>query len=180
MTFGAENEYLFTAYDIVNTWAEEDIANVIYAYGEEVLARKIARMIVEARVQGPITSSKQLAEIIEKKLGRGGVRFTKQGPKKITHPATKTFQALRIAVNNELEHLRTALEKAFALLKPQGVLAVISYHSLEDRIVKQYFKEWAKREKGIEYTKKPTVPNDEELQRNPRSRSAKLRIIIKQ
>lgn len=179
MTFGTPADYLFDASDIVNTWAEEDIANVIYAYGEDVLARKIAKMIVEARAVAPIVQSKQLAQIIEAKLGRGGLRFTKQGPKKITHPATKTFQALRIAVNNELEHLRIALEKAFAVLKPGGKLAIISYHSLEDRIVKQYFKQWSRDGIAIEITKKPMVPSEKEQKENPRSRSAKLRIIIK-
>lgn len=180
MTFGPEDTYLFTATDIVNSWAEEDIANVIYAYGEDVRARAIARLIVEARAHAPITNSKQLADIIAKKFGTGGIRFSKSGSKKITHPATKTFQALRIAVNNELEHLRIALEKAFTVLRHGGKLVVISYHSLEDRIVKQYFKEWVKQGIATEFTKKPTVPTEAEQQRNPRSRSAKLRIIIKQ
>lgn len=180
MTFGANSDYLFNAYDIVNGWDEEDIANVIYAYGEDSKARFIAKLIVEARAKGEIKTSMQLAGIIEAKLGKGGIRFEKHGPpKKITHSATKTFQALRIAVNNELEHLRTALEKAFKVLKPGGKLAVISYHSLEDRITKQYFKQWAKEDLATEITKKPTVPSEEEQETNPRSRSAKLRILTK-
>jgi len=175
MTFGTASEHAFTAYDIVNTWDEEDIANVIFAYGEERLARKIAKVIVEYRNTQPIASSKQLADLIE---GRFGRKFGHFGKSK-THPATKTFQALRIAVNNELEHLRIALEKALTLLKSGGRMAVISYHSLEDRIVKQYVKEWAKEGKINELTKKPTMPTDEEIRSNPRSRSAKLRVIEK-
>lgn len=205
MTFGQAADYPFTAADIVNGWAEEDIANVIYAYGEETAARKIARAIVEARAIHPITTSGRLAEIIEH-----AVRWKKYGafgrPK--THPATKTFQALRIAVNNELEHLRIALPKALEMLKPGGVMAVISYHSLEDRIVKHEFKAWAEgkdgeneegeggygdRDRGLHdaqdmgqprnlielLTKKPIVPTEEEEKENPRSRSAKLRAIRK-
>lgn len=175
MTFGTAGQYAFTAESIVNNWDEEDIANVIFAYGEERLARRIAKAIVEYRIEHPITSSKQLADLIEARFGRRIGPFGKQK----THPATKTFQALRIAVNNELEHLRTALEKAYTALKPGGKMAVISYHSLEDRIVKQYFKQWAKDGLVRELTKKPTVPSEEEIRSNPRSRSAKLRIIEK-
>lgn len=179
MTFGANTDYAFNASDIVNGWDEEDIANVIYAYGEDTLARKIAKAIVEARDKAPIMTSRALAEVIEGKLGKGGLRFTKNGPKHKTHPATKTFQALRIAVNNELEHLRIAIEKSYPLLKSGGKLIVISYHSLEDRIVKQYFKQWSKEDKITEITKKPTIPTEDEQRDNPRSRSAKLRIITK-
>lgn len=167
MTFGPADEYAFTASDIVNSWDEEDIANVIYAYGEEHASRRIARMIVNYRKTKRIETSKELADLIS-----GGKHFK-------IHPATKTFQALRIAVNGELEHLKTALEKALTALKPEGKMAVISYHSLEDRIVKQFVKQWAKEGKVIEVTKKPTVPSEEEISSNPRSRSAKLRVIIK-
>lgn len=167
MTFGHSSEYAFTASDIVNNWDEEDIANVIFAYGEERASRKIARMIVNYRANKKIETSKELADLI------GGGRYHK------INPATKTFQALRIAVNNELEHLKTALAKALTVLKPGGKMAVISYHSLEDRIVKQYFKQLAKDEAITEITKKPTMPSSEEISENPRSRSAKLRIIIK-
>lgn len=167
MTFGSASDYHFTAHDIVNNWDEEDIANVIYAYGEEVKARRIASLIVNYRKTKKIETSKELADLIS-----GGKHFK-------IHPATKTFQALRIAVNGELEHLKTALIKAINALKPGGKMAVISYHSLEDRIVKQFFKEWAKNDEVIEVTKKPTVPTHEEVISNPRSRSAKLRVIIK-
>lgn len=167
MTFGPANEYAFTASDIVNGWDEEDIANVIYAYGEEHASRRIARMIVNYRKTKRIETSKELADLIS-----GGKHFK-------IHPATKTFQALRIAVNGELEHLKTALQKALIALKPGGKMAVISYHSLEDRIVKQFVKQWAKDEEVIEVTKKPTVPSQDEISTNPRSRSAKLRVIIK-
>jgi 16S rRNA (cytosine1402-N4)-methyltransferase len=178
MTFGSANQYAFTAESIVNNWDEEDIANVIFAYGEERLARRIAKAIVEYRTLHPITSSKQLADLIEERFGRKGRGFGSFSKSK-THPATKTFQALRIAVNNELEHLRIALEKALEVLKPGGKMAVIAYHSLEDRIVKQYVKGWAKLGKVKELTKKPTVPSEEEIKTNPRSRSAKLRVIEK-
>ncbi len=180
MTFGDVADYLFNASDIINGWAEQDIANVIFAYGEEVQARKIAKVIVAARNIKPIETSKELADLIQKEFGTTA-RWSKGklvGLQK-THPATKTFQALRIAVNNELEHLRKALEKSFIALKPGGKLAVIAYHSLEDRIVKQYFKQWAKDGLVTELTKKPMVPSDQEIESNPRSRSAKLRVLVK-
>ncbi len=174
MTFGPVDRYHFTAKDIVNDWDAEDIANVIYAYSEDKDARKIARAIVDYREKfGPIERSKTLADLIDQKFGK---RYGK--PSK-THPATKTFQALRIAVNNELEHLRIALGKAIKLLKPGGILEVISYHSLEDRIAKQITKQWVKDGLAQELTKKPIVPSEDELRNNPRSRSAKLRIIKK-
>lgn len=176
MTFGQAKDYAFTASDIVNGWDEEDIANVIYAYGEETSARRIARAIVEARLKAPITTSATLAEVIENALH--WKRFTPAGKRKV-HPATKTFQALRIAVNNELEHLRLALPKALGMLKTGGIMAVISYHSLEDRIVKHEYKAWADAGKVELLTKKPIVPTESEEKENPRSRSAKLRVIKK-
>ncbi len=181
MTFGPVDTYHFTAKDIVNDWDAEDIANVIYAYGEDKDARKIARAIVERRDKvGPIETSKELADLIDEKFGRFVPEWKiKAGLGNKTHAATKTFQALRIAVNNELEHLRVALDKAFKVLKPGGILEVISYHSLEDRIVKQITKQWAKEGLAEELIKKPIVPGEEELRSNPRSRSAKLRIIRK-
>jgi 16S rRNA (cytosine1402-N4)-methyltransferase len=181
MTFGPVDTYHFTARDIVNDWDAEDIGNVIYAYGEDRDARKIARAIVAYREKfGPIDTSKKLADLIDEKFGKRVPEWmikAGRGPK--THPATKTFQALRIAVNNELEHLRIALGKAIALLKPGGILEVISYHSLEDRIVKQITKQWAKDGLAEEVVKKPIVPTEDELRSNPRSRSAKLRIVRK-
>lgn len=181
MTFGPVDRYHFTAKDIVNDWDAEDIANVIYAYGEDRDARKIAKAIVEYREAiGPIETSKELADLIDEKFGRRIPEWKiKAGMGSKTHAATKTFQALRIAVNNELEHLKTALDKAFKVLKPGGILEVIAYHSLEDRIVKQITKQWARDGLAEEIVKKPIVPSEEEIKRNPRARSAKLRIIRK-
>jgi len=162
----------FTARDIVNGWAEEDIANVVYAYGEERYARRIARAIVEQRQTRPIETTRELVEVIESAVPG----IYKRGK---IHPATRTFQALRIAVNDELASLRQGLTRAMDLLSPGGRLAVISFHSLEDRIAKAAMKEWQKEGKGEQLTKKPVVPTDGEMTRNPRSRSAKLRIFIK-
>lgn len=171
MTFRSSGEGL-TAREIVNEWAEESIADIIYGYGEERFARRIARAIVEDRETHAIETSAQLAEIIKKSVPFPA-RFGK------THPATKTFQALRIAVNDELGALREGLRKGFERLAPGGRMAVISFHSLEDRIVKEFFREKARDEQGTLLTKKPIVPSDEEIISNPRSRSAKLRIITK-
>lgn len=176
MTFSKdENPEVTTAHDIVNFWQEENIADIIYAYGEENFSRRIAKRIVEEREKGEIKSSLQLAEII-----KGAVPiFYRFGR---IHPATKTFQALRIAVNDELQALKEGLEKAFKVLKKDGRLAVISFHSLEDRIVKNFFKEIE--EKGeAEYPlttgKKPITATEGEIEKNKKSRSAKLRIIKK-
>lgn len=171
MTFRSEGEGL-TAREIVNEWAEESIADIIYGYGEEHAARRIAHAIVEARTRKPIETSAELADIV--KQGVPGILRTGR-----IHPATKTFQALRIAVNDELGALREGLAKGFALLAPKGRMAVISFHSLEDRIVKEFFKERAKEDIATPATKKPITPSEEELEANPRARSAKLRIIIK-
>lgn len=156
----------FTAYDIINDWEESSIADIIYGYGEEHNARRIARAIVEARSISTITTAKELATVIEE-------RFPRRGR---LHPATKTFQALRIAVNDELETIKTALTHWWSILPPQGRLAVITFHSLEDRIVKVWMKTQTD---GHLITKKPIAPNRTELQANPRSRSAKLRVIEK-
>ncbi len=162
----------FTARDIVNGWKEEDIANVIFAYGEEHYARRIAKKIIEAREVTPIETTFALVEIVKSAVP-GAYKKGK------THPATKTFQALRITVNDELGSLRRGLATALESLSPGGRMAVISFHSLEDRIAKVLMKEWEKDGKGKQSTKKPIVPTDEEMERNPRSRSAKLRIFIK-
>lgn len=172
---GSEGDHMFDASDIVNTWKEEDIANVIFAYGEDKFARRIAKRIVEARGtawgenQLPIRTTAQLADIV-KAAYPGKAKFGK------IHPATRTFQALRIAVNDELRALEAALPQAFKLLKPGGRLAVISFHSLEDRIVKHFFKEVTG---GEILTKRPITPTAAESKENPRARSAKLRIIQK-
>ncbi len=162
----------FTAKDIVNGWAEEDIANVIYAYGDERYARRIAKAIVAARVTAPIETTRDLVAIVESAVPS----IYKRGK---IHPATRTFQALRIAVNDELGSLKAGLQKALGILSPGGRIAVIAFHSLEDRIAKNAMKEWRKEGKGQSFTKKPIVPSDAEMARNPRSRSAKLRIFIK-
>lgn len=154
----------FTAWDIANEWSEESIADIIYAYGEDRASRKIARVIALAREQGEIKTSKQLAEIIQTACRSRGR----------THPATKTFQAFRIAVNDELSVIREALDAYWDVLAPGGRIAVITFHSLEDRIVKQ----WMKTHERV-ITKKPIAPTRHELLANPRSRSAKLRIIEK-
>ncbi len=171
MTYGEPTAYPFTAYDIVNDWAESDIANVIYGYGEEPLARRIARAIVEVRAQGPITSAAQLADLIARVY-----------PKRHLHrinPATKTFQALRIAVNDELSVLEQFITDSVAALAPSGVLAIITFHSLEDRQVKLAFRELAATGMYTILTKKPITPSLEELRMNPRARSAKLRAITR-
>ena len=162
----------FTARDIVNGWDEEDIANVIYAYGEERYARRIARAIVAAREEAPIESTHQLVSIIER-----SVPFMYRHGR--IHPATRTFQALRIAVNDELRSIERGLEAAKKILSSGGRIAVISFHSLEDRIVKVAMRQWEAEGLGTSFTKKPIVPSDDETARNPRSRSAKLRIFIK-
>ncbi len=166
------SEAEFDAADIVNRWDEEDIANIIYGYGEERFARRIAREIVEAREHAPIDTTARLVEVVEHAVPS----FYKRGR---IHPATKTFQALRIAVNDELESLRAALVAGWDILKPGGRFAVITFHSLEDRIVKHTFRDWAKAEEGTLITKKPITPSTEELRENPRARSAQLRIIEK-
>lgn len=172
MTFAEDaSKRPFTARDIVNEWEEETIANILFGYGEERLSRRIARAIVEARVRGPIETTTALVDIIKEAVP-GGYR---NGP---IHPATRSFQALRIAVNDELGALTDGLAGAYELLKPGGRIAVVSFHSLEDRIAKYFFREQADAGATI-ITKKPIVPSDDEIRANPRSRSAKLRIIEK-
>jgi|GEM_PF-152161 16S rRNA (cytosine1402-N4)-methyltransferase len=181
MTFGDPSTYPFTAETIVNSWKEEDIANVIFAYGEERYARRIAKSIVLHRRENRIERSSQLAEIIKSSVPA----VYRHGK---IHPATRTFQALRIAVNDELAALKQGMTKGWDALGQGGMLAVISFHSLEDRIVKEFFKEKGKKEKGKEgkierqgfvLTKKPITASPQETSENPRSRSAKLRIIEK-
>lgn len=154
---------------IVNEWDEENIATIIESYGEERAAKKIAAAIVRERLLRPIRTTAELRGIIERALPRRGK----------LHPATKTFQALRMTVNDELRALKEGLEKGWRVLGAEGRFAVISFHSHEDRCVKRFFREKAKREEGKIITKKPTVPSKEEVAANPRARSAKLRIIEK-
>jgi 16S rRNA (cytosine1402-N4)-methyltransferase len=155
-----------TAADIVNEAREEELADIFYKYGEERLSRRIARSIVRERERRPITRTLELADIVRRAYG---------GRRQRIHPATRVFQALRIAVNDELENLRRALEVAPDILADGGRIAVIAFHSLEDRIVKEDFRTRARQGLYSVLTKKPLSPTDEETARNPRSRSAKLR-----
>jgi 16S rRNA (cytosine1402-N4)-methyltransferase len=173
MTFSKNpNKNQVTAYDVVNDWGEETLADIIYGFGEETFSRRISRAIVEARKSKAIETTFELRDIIVKSLPKF-LSFKK------IHPATKTFQAIRIAVNNELERIKIATQKAFEILKPQGRIAVISFHSLEDRIIKNFFKEKVLSGEANFINKKPIVPSDDEIRDNPKSRSAKLRIIQK-
>jgi len=155
-----------TAEQVVNQADEVTLANLIYEFGEERRSRRIARAIVRSR---PIRTTAQLAEIVS-----AAARPMNQAERRI-HPATRTFQALRIFVNRELDDLRALMEAAPRLLKPGGRLVIISFHSLEDRIVKDALREGAKRGHYRLLTKKPVTADAEEIDRNPRSRSAKLR-----
>jgi len=172
MTFrkDAEGTHL-TARDIVNTWQEDSLREIIKGFGEERFAGRIARGIVEARAMGPIETTGELSRIITSMVPA----FTRKGK---IHPATRTFQAIRIAVNEELEAIHEGLSQGFQCLEEGGRIAAISFHSLEDRIVKQYFRS-LQGEGHTLLTKKPIVPTDSEIKKNPRSRSAKLRIIKK-
>ena len=176
-----------SAGDLVNELPEEKLADLIYLYGEEKLSRRIAAAIVQAREGGKIESSKALAQIIWDAVP-ANYRYGN------IHPATRTFQALRIAVNSELKRLPQALSDAFKCLKPGGKMGVITFHSLEDRIVKNYFRNLGKQcvcppqvavcrcggEKCAEIlTRKPVAPTEKEVEQNSPSRSAKLRVIRK-
>lgn len=166
MTFKATpSESDITAEVIVNEWDESTIADILYGYGEEKKSRRIARAIVAARSESPIKTSHELAELVLRTIGKTGK----------THPATRTFQALRIAVNDELASLRETLEQVPQVLAEDGRIAVISFHSLEDRIVKHCMRDWSGRGIGTVIKPFPTVPTDEEQHDNPRARSAKLR-----
>jgi len=158
-----------TAADLVNSLPETELADLIFNYGEERLSRKIARRIVEARHLGAIEKTGQLEDICFK-------AYPRRGHHRI-HPATRTFQALRIAVNGELEQLENALPKVLKKLAHGGRCVVMSFHSLEDRIVKHTFKRFAKDEDYRILTKKPLRPGEEEIAENSASRSTKLRVI---
>jgi 16S rRNA (cytosine1402-N4)-methyltransferase len=159
-----------TAADLISHLCETDLANVLYKYAQEHYSRRIARKIVEARHASPITTTDRLAELVRSAIpSRGGA------PPKID-PATKTFMALRMAVNQEVENLAVLLKQGPKLLRPRGRLAVISFHSTEDRMVKQAFRSAEQTGLLKVLTKKPLTPADDELARNPRSRSAKLRV----
>jgi 16S rRNA (cytosine1402-N4)-methyltransferase len=178
-----------TAAELLETLSEFEIARVIYEYGEERFSRKIARRIVERRESGrPIRTTKELADLVERAVPRA------KNKKDRIHPATRTFQALRIAVNRELEILEDFLKDSIDVLKPGGRLAVISFHSLEDRIVKQTLQKLSGKcfcppnfptcacgaAKKVEIlTRKPVEPTEKETEENPRARSAKLRACLK-
>jgi len=187
MNFDGKSDNNLTAAEIVNTWSQLELEKIIKEYGEERFAKNISRQIVESRKNKKITTTNELVNIIKSAV-----------PKKYLyakiHPATRTFQALRIAVNDELENLRLVLPQALELLKPGGCLAVISFHSLEDRVIKHFFKDEArdcicspsvplcqcKHKSQLKIiTKKPILPSQDEISKNPRARSAKLRVIIK-
>lgn len=172
-----------SADDLINHLSEEELANIIYRYGEEPRSRRIARAIVKAR---PVRTTLRLAEIVSRAVGG------RKGGRRKIHPATRTFQAIRVAVNDELGVLEQVLPQAIKLLKPGGRLAVISFNSLEDRIAKQYFKREAqdcicppdqlfctcRHKASINIiTKKPITPSQSEIDVNPKARSAKLRVV---
>lgn len=172
MTYGDPSQYTFTAHEIINEWDEENIADIIYGYGEERGSRRIAKAIVEAREHAEITTSAELAQIVTDALPA----FLQ---KKRIHPATKTFQALRIAVNDELKAIEALILNGFDHLKVGGRMSLITFHSLEDRLVKQQFASYVRDQHGELVFKKPLQPTPEEINHNPRARSAKLRAIEK-
>ncbi len=177
----------FSAYDVVNTYSKEKLTEIFYSYGEERYSKRVAELICETRLTSPISTTLELVDIIKKAIPE---KLRQKG----SHPAKRVFQAIRIEVNNELEPLKTALSDFFDSLGPCGRLCVITFHSLEDRIVKQTFASFAKgctcpkdfpicvcgnKPRGKIITSKPILPSEEELACNKRSKSAKLRIIEK-
>ncbi|MBR0483649.1 MAG: 16S rRNA (cytosine(1402)-N(4))-methyltransferase RsmH [Oscillospiraceae bacterium] len=175
-----------SAYDIVNTWDEQALKKILYEYGEEKYAGSIAGAVIRAREVSPVQTTGELAELVRQAVP--------QKYRRDKNPCKKTFQAIRIAVNDEFGHLRLGLESAFACLKSGGRLAVITFHSLEDRIVKQQFAQWCRgctcppdfpqcvcgnRPKAKLITRKPITAGESELEQNHRSHSAKLRVIEK-
>lgn len=180
-------EQALSAYEVVNDWPFEDLVHILYRYGEEKFAKRIARAIEERRAQQPIETTTELAEIVKMAIPAATRRTG-------GHPAKRSFQAIRIAVNDELGAVEDSLEQALVLLKPEGRISVITFHSLEDRLVKQLFKEVSQGPevpRGLPVlpgqmqapfalvNRKPIVASPEELEANNRSRSAKLRILRK-
>ncbi|MDB5254360.1 MAG: Ribosomal small subunit methyltransferase [Parcubacteria group bacterium] len=171
MSMSGKSEGL-SASVILNTWDEEAIELILRGFGEEKFSRRIAREIVRRREEKPFETTFELVDAVRAATPAASHRGH-------LHPATRTFQALRIAVNEELSSLEIGLEKGLAALAPGGRFAVISFHSLEDRIVKQFFRTKTDLGEAVLITKKPIAPSDEEIMDNPRSRSAKLRVIQK-
>ena len=176
-----------TAYDVINTYSEKELADIFFKYGEEKFSRKIAAIIADRRKDKPVETTLELVDIIKAAIPE---RLRQKG----AHPAKRVFQAVRIEVNGELEDLRYALDNFFDVLKPGGRLSVITFHSLEDRIVKTAFNDYAtgctcpkdfpicvcgKKPRGKVITRKPVLPTDEECEYNKRSKSAKLRVVEK-
>lgn len=159
-----------TAAEVVNSFSEKDLADIFWKYGEERFSRQIAKKIIEERRKKRILTTLELVEIIKKVT-------PKNYEKGRINPATRVFQALRIYVNNELGNLETLLKNLTKIIKSKGRVAIISFHSLEDRLVKNYFKQMAKNGKAEILTKKPIIVGEEEIKNNPRSRSAKMRAI---
>ncbi len=159
-----------TAFEVLNKYKAEKLSQIFREYGEENWTKKIVEKILLVRKKNPIRTTLDLAKLVESVIPR------KFWPDK-THPSFRVFQAVRIEVNNELGHIREGLENLANLLNQGGILCVISFHSLEDRIVKQVFKEISKDERFSVLTKKPIITNDEEIKLNPSSRSAKLRVL---
>lgn len=185
MRMNVEDE--LSAYVVVNTYSEEELAKIFFDYGEEKFSKKVARLIVEHRKTKPVETTLELVEIIKKAIPE---KFRQKG----SHPAKRVFQAIRIEVNGELDPLKDALDDMFSCLKPGGRLSVITFHSLEDRIVKTKFKELCtgcicppdfpicvcgKMPKGKLVNRKPILPSEAECTENKRSKSAKLRVIEK-
>lgn len=167
MDMRMDSDTTLTAFDIINTWSKDALYELFSKAGEEHDAQKIAEEIVFVRQKGNIKTSRELGDIVKKvKKGTGSM-----------HPATKVFQALRITVNNELEGLKTGLFEGIGILKKKGRFGVISFHSLEDRIVKREFLSFEKNGVGRIITKKPVIADDKEIESNVRSRSAKLRLF---
>ena len=160
-----------TAADLVNHASEKELNRIILEFGEDRWHRRIAQRIVKARKRAPITTTTQLAELVTRAIPRATWHRI--------HPATRTFQALRIAVNQELEVLDRAIREAVDFLNPGARIVIISFHSLEDRIVKNRFREFSRANRLVLVTKKPIIPSPEALRENPRARSAKLRVAEK-
>lgn len=173
-----------SAWDVVNTYSEEELANIIYKYGEEKFSRRIAANIIKARADKPVETTFELVDIIKASMPQKAMRDS--------HPARRTFQAIRIEVNGELDVLKKALDDILDCLNSGGRIAIITFHSLEDRIVKEKFNEWARgctcpkefpvcvcgnKPKGKVF--KPQAPTDDELAENPRARSSRLRVFEK-